>query len=107
MNIEGFLKVQKELNTRRSKVIHMIEEMAKFKENIHTKDSNMGFLERVVMIIMARSIYVRRVGVIEDAEHPPTKSNLKECFKRALNAKRIIKYRQSEKWFGTWIVWYV
>lgn len=81
--------------------------MTEFKEHMHTRDSDMGFLERIIMIIMARSIFVKRVSVIEDIKHPPTKYNLKECFRRALDAKRIIKYKQSEKWFGTWIVWYV
>lgn len=85
----------------------MIKEMAEFKEHMHTYDSDMGFLERAIMIIIARSIYVKRVSVIEDRENPPTKSNLRECFRRALDAKKIIKYKQSEMWFGTWIVWYV
>jgi len=101
------IDIQRELNNRMSKIIHIIEEMAKFKEHAHTRHSNMGFLERLIMIIRARSIFVKRVCVMEDIEHPPTKSNLKECFKRALDAKRIIKYKQSEYWFGLWIVWYI
>lgn len=105
--IKNLEAVQREMNVRISKVIKTIKRMAEFKENIHTRDSNMGLLERIAMVIMARSIYVRKVSVIEDSKHPPTKSNLKECFKRALDAKRIIRYKQSEKWFGTWIVWYV
>ena len=105
--IESLEKVQKVVNMRMSSLIRIIKIMAEFKENIHTRDSNMGILERVVMVIIARSIYVRRVSVIEDWKHPPPKFNLKECFKRALDAKRIIRYKQSGKWFGTWIVWYV
>ena len=101
------IEIQRELNKRMSKIIHTLKGMTEFKEHMHTCDSDMGFLERIIMIIMARSIFVKRVSVIEDIEHPPTKSNLKECFRRALDAERIIKYKQSEKWFGTWIVWYV
>ena len=104
---ETMINIQRKLNMRMSEVIHIVNEMMEFKEHMNTRYSAMGFLERVVMIVRAKSIYVKRINVLEDQEYPPTKSNLKECFRRALNAKKIIKYKQSEKWFGTWIVWYV
>ena len=106
-NCETMQNVQRILNMRMSRIIHLIKEMTEFKEHSITRINDMGLLERIIMIVMARSFFVKKVSVIEDQEHPPTKSNLKECFKRALNAKRIAKYKQSEKLFGTWIVWYV
>lgn len=103
-NIGNFQRI---LNIRRSIMIHMMKEMTEFKEHSITRTAYMGFLERVIMVIIARSIFVKKITVVEDPNHRPTKSHLKECIKIVLGAKRIVKYKQSEKLFGTWIVWYV
>ena len=102
--ITNIQEVQKVLNIRMSRMIHIIKDMTEFKERHIIGGYNMGLLEKIVLFIKTGSFKVKKILVRENREKP---ANIEQWLKRGLNAKRIIKYIESEEWFFTLVVWYI
>ena len=102
MLIENIKAIQYKINTRKANMLHKIETMVEFKKYIVTIDI-MGLLEKLSMMIKAKSFRVKKIHVRENVKKP---KDVKQWLKEGLGAKRIIQYKLSAYSF-TYIVWYV
>jgi len=101
--MDNITKVQKEVNSRMSKMIHILNDMLNFKIKFHVRTTPMNILERIVMIVKARSFNIKKIYVREERIDA---DNVEEWLKKGLNARRILKYKKDTKSFN-WIVWYI
>ena len=103
INMSNISKVQKEINVRISKVIHILKNMADFEMRYIIKRVSMSILEKIIMIIKARSFGVKKIYVRENYKET---DDIEERLKKGLNAKKILKYKKDLYSFR-WVVWYI
>jgi len=97
-------EVQREMNMRMSRIIYIIKDTTEFKERHIIGGVDMRLLEKIILFIRTGSLNVKKILVRENREKP---ANVEQWLKKGLNAKKIIKYIESEEWFFALVVWYI